>query len=122
MIAMVYDMLQNALGEHWPFWRKNSKPPEIQKPNVSAPPLNPVSYSAGNLNLLPKTYLVKGRFDYDLGELVYVVFITERGEVIKEFGIVNERMGDQYIIKLLISDPNDIAVVSVYALTGAGLS
>ena len=69
-----------------------------------------------------KTIGPGGRIDYDKGELVFVSFQTEKGLVIKEFGIVNDKVGDQYIIKLLINDPNDIAVVSIYALAGAGLA
>lgn len=71
---------------------------------------------------LSKTIDCKGRYDYDINELVWVSFLTEKGLIIKEFGIVNEKVGDQYIVKLLINDPNDIAVVSIYALTGAGLA
>jgi hypothetical protein len=65
---------------------------------------------------------VRGRQDYEINELVFVTFQTETGLIIKEFGIVSEKVGDQYTIKLLINDPNDIAVVSIYALTGAGLA
>lgn len=71
---------------------------------------------------LVKTIGVKGRQDYDIHELCFVTFQTETGLILKEFGIVSEKVGDQYIVKLLINDPNDIAVVSVYALTGAGLA
>ena len=116
-----------SLGGHLLFWRKSSKPQEIQTPIqnqqeqiVSVPNLRP--YHPLDLSLLKKTQGVKGRWDYDTSELVWITFQTETGQIIKEFGIINDKVGDQYIIKLLINDPNDIAVVSVYAITGAGLA
>ncbi len=71
---------------------------------------------------LAKTIDQKGRTDYAEGELVYVLFQNEQGQIIDNFGIVQQVMGEQYVIKLMTEAQNELAVVTINAIRGAGLA
>src|ERR1035437_7731749 len=109
----VFGTLRKWLGEHLHFYkRKWKQPPDLKLiplvPDTTSrlPPMLNLTIPV-NLQRLPITVNVKGRLDYELNELVFVSFITEKGLIIKEFGIVSDKVGDQYIVKLLIPDLDD---------------
>lgn len=71
---------------------------------------------------MAKTIDQKGKTDYTEGELVYVLFQNEQGQIIDNFGIVQQVMGEQYVIKLMTEAQNELAVVTINAIRGAGLA
>ena len=71
---------------------------------------------------MAKTIDQKGKTDYTEGELVYVLFQNEQGQTIDNFGIVQQVMGEQYVIKLMTEAQNELAIVTINAIRGAGLA